>query len=69
VTANNRLALELNRAFAMSTTWDEAAEALRQAIHTGDFTRHDQAMTRFRELNFTRGPAPVQQTAGGNHGD
>jgi hypothetical protein len=38
----------------MSATWDEAAEALRQAIHTGDFTRHDQAMTRFRELNSTR---------------
>jgi hypothetical protein len=67
--ADNPLAHELNRVFAMSAAFDEAAEALRQAIHTGDFTRHDQAMTRFRELNSTRGPASVQQTAGGNHGE
>jgi hypothetical protein len=61
--ADNRLALELNRVFAMSATWDEAAEALRQAIHTGDFTRHDQAMTRFRQLNSTRETGAAEQAA------
>jgi hypothetical protein len=50
----NTIGLELNRLWAMDAAFDEAAEALRQAIHTGDFSRHDQAMTRFRELNSSR---------------
>jgi hypothetical protein len=65
----NTIDLELNRIWAMDAAFDEAAEALRQAIHTGDFTRHDQAMTRFRQLNSTREARAAEKAAGGNHGE
>jgi hypothetical protein len=46
--------LELERAFAMSRVWDEAADALKRAINTGSdegLDECDRALARFWELN------------------
>ena len=62
----DNLDLELNRIWAMDAAFDEAAQALRHAIRTGDFTGHDQAMTRFRQLNSTREAALPNKRAASN---
>jgi hypothetical protein len=48
--------LELERAFAMSRAWDEAADALKRAINTGSdegLDECDRALARFWELEAT----------------
>jgi hypothetical protein len=45
--------LELERAFAMSRAWDEAADALKRAINTGSdegLDECDRALAKFWEL-------------------
>ena len=46
------IALELNRAFAMSAEWDEAAAALKRAMDGDDsgFDQCDAALARFKSL-------------------
>jgi hypothetical protein len=58
--------LELERAFAMSRAWDEAADALKRAINTGSddgLDECDHALARFRELKATTREAGAAEEA------
>jgi hypothetical protein len=62
--------LELERAFAMSRAWDDAADALKRAINTGSdegLDECDHALARFWELEEQQREAADSLISGRPH--